>query len=208
MKRKTRISTDPSTEEKIKSAARRLFTQKGFAAVKTRDIASEAGINIALLNYYFRSKEKLFDLIMLENLGQFMRGVTVIFNDKNSSVEAIVEKMVAGYIDLLTTYPDLPLFVLSELRRNPDKFAQRMDAVSGLSNSYFIKQLQVKIKGKNEPIHPLHFIANIIGLTVFPFVASPILRKIGGVGHEDFIRLMEERKKLIPLWVKQMMKQN
>ena len=58
-----------STEEKIKAAASKLFTQKGFAAVKTRDIVQEAGINLALLNYYFRSKEQLFEIIMKENMG-------------------------------------------------------------------------------------------------------------------------------------------
>ncbi|MDN3670454.1 helix-turn-helix domain-containing protein [Echinicola jeungdonensis] len=57
---------DDSTEGKIKTAARKVFQQKGFAAARTRDIAEEPGINLALLNYYFRSKGKLFDLIMME----------------------------------------------------------------------------------------------------------------------------------------------
>ena len=65
--KKSRAAGDPTTEEKIKEAARKLFTQKGFAATRTRDIAEEAGINLALLNYYFRSKQKLFDLIMKDH---------------------------------------------------------------------------------------------------------------------------------------------
>ena len=73
MAKKKKID-DGSTEQKIKEAARKLFTEKGFDAVKTRDIAEEAGLNLALLNYYFRSKEKLFEIIMLENLGHFSRG--------------------------------------------------------------------------------------------------------------------------------------
>ena len=59
---------DTNTEDKILKAANKVFTQKGFAATRTRDIAAEAGINLALLNYYFRSKKKLFDIVMLENL--------------------------------------------------------------------------------------------------------------------------------------------
>jgi AcrR family transcriptional regulator len=56
-------NTDKSTEEKIKQAARDLFQEKGFSATKTRDIAERSGINLALLNYYFRSKSKLFDFL-------------------------------------------------------------------------------------------------------------------------------------------------
>src|ERR1700748_2737311 len=75
-----------STEEKIKAAAKKLFTQKGFAATRTRDIAEEAGINLALLNYYFRSKEKLFELIMMENFRQFLQGIKVKFLDENMTI--------------------------------------------------------------------------------------------------------------------------
>ena len=73
---------DSSTEEKIKAAARKVFTRKGFAATRTRDISEEAGINLALLNYYFRSKEKLFDLVMMENMQHFLIGMKeVIYKD-------------------------------------------------------------------------------------------------------------------------------
>ena len=65
---KTKPAADPSTEEKIKIAARSVFHKKGYAATRTRDIAEEAGINLALLNYYFRSKEKLIDIIMTETM--------------------------------------------------------------------------------------------------------------------------------------------
>ena len=68
---KSKLVVDPSTEEKIKNAARIIFHQKGYAGTKTRDIAEEAGINLALLNYYFRSKEKLFGIIMVESLQSF-----------------------------------------------------------------------------------------------------------------------------------------
>ena len=79
---KVKIKVDHSTEDKIKDSSRKLFTQQGFAATKTRDIAKEAGINLALLNYYFRSKEKLFEIVMLENLGHFFQGIAIIVNDE------------------------------------------------------------------------------------------------------------------------------
>jgi hypothetical protein len=62
--------------------------------------------------------------------------------------------------------------------------------------------------GKIAPVNPLHFLINIISLTIFPFVASPILQSIGGLKQQEFNTLMEERKKLIPVWIKTMMKKN
>src|SRR5215467_3762775 len=104
VKNKTRqkAAMDISTEEKIKHAARKLFTQKGYAGVRTRDIAAEAGINLALLNYYFRSKEKLFDIIMMENFKQFLQGIAMNIFDEKLSFEEKIEKLVIAYIDMLT----------------------------------------------------------------------------------------------------------
>src|ERR1700736_6685770 len=92
--KKAKPAKETTTEEKIKEAARKLFTQKGFAATRTRDIAEEAGINLALLNYYFRSKQKLFDLIMMENFRQFLQGVTVHFRDEHMTMVERVERIV------------------------------------------------------------------------------------------------------------------
>ena len=84
---------DVSTEEKIKEAARVVFHKKGYAATRTRDIAEEADINLALLNYYFRSKEKLFDLIMVETLSGFLQHLTAILNDGKTSLEKKIEQI-------------------------------------------------------------------------------------------------------------------
>src|ERR1700740_358677 len=96
---------DPSTEEKIKNAARVIFHKKGYAATRTRDIAEEAGINLALLNYYFRSKEKLFDIIMAESLHDFRKHITTALNDEKTSLENKIETFVSNYIDLLINQP-------------------------------------------------------------------------------------------------------
>ena len=194
---KKKVQTDSSTEEKIKAAARKVFTKKGFSAARTRDIAEEAGINLALLNYYFRSKEKLFDLVMMENLQQFLLGLKgVLHNEKSSLTEKV--SMIAGeYIDMLKANPDLPLFVLTEIRTNPAKLADTMKIKTLLLESIFFKQLLEATKGK---IHPMHLLINIMGLTVFPFVAGPLLQNVGNMKTEDFHMLMEERKKLIPIW--------
>ena len=199
-------TANASTELKIKQAAQKVFMQKGYAAARTRDIAEAAGINLALLNYYFRSKEKLFDIIMLENLQQFIEGIKEILNNRKTSIEQKVEAIVTNYIDLLTRQPDLPLFILHELRTHPKEIVSKIDRDKFINKSYFMQQIKDAVKqGKIAPVNPLHFLMNIISLTIFPFVASPILQNIGGLNQQDFNALMEERKKLIPKWIKAIM---
>lgn len=205
-KAKKVTAEEASTEEKIKEAAKKLFTRKGFAATRTRDIAEEAGINLALLNYYFRSKQKLFDIIMLENFRQFIQGITVKVYDESATVGEKIEKIAASYIDFLTLHPDLPLFILNELKGNPSKIAEKINEEVAPMRAHLIRQLQDAGKsGKIPSIEPFHFIANLIGLTVFPFVARPILQRVTNVGDDRFQALMQERKKLVPIWLKAML---
>lgn len=201
-------ATDTSTEEKIKNAARVVFHKKGFAATRTRDIAEEAGMNLALLNYYFQSKQKLFEIIMMETLQTFFLSVAQVFNDERSTLETKVEIICSRYIDLLMEQPEIPLFILNELRMNPQGFVKKMRPDKLVMNSHFAWQYQEAVKkGKIVPqTSILHFVMNIVGLTVFPFVGSPMFRALGGMTDDQFNKLMIERKTLIPKWIKVMLK--
>ena len=126
MKSEAIISESMTTEEKIVAAAYKLFTQKGYAATKTRDIAVEAGINVALLNYYFRSKEKLFDIILESNIKQFILNIGVITDDRHTTLSKKFELFVASYVDMLIKQPDMPIFILSEIRSNPAKIFDKL----------------------------------------------------------------------------------
>src|SRR6187402_3423361 len=119
MAKKKIQAADHSTEEKIKLAARKVFTQKGFSAARTRDIADEAGINLALLNYYFRSKQKLFEQIMFEKVQLLFGHLAPALFDPTTSLDIKIERMVTLYIDMIIENPDLPIFVLSEIRNHP-----------------------------------------------------------------------------------------
>lgn len=199
-------ATDSSTEEKIKNAARTVFHKKGFAASRTRDIAEEAGINLALLNYYFRSKEKLFVLVMIETLTEFFGSVSVIINNPETTFEEKIEQFAAGYIDLIFREPDIPLFIMSEIRNNPEQLLQKVDIRNTVFNSVFMHQFTEAVqKGKIKDQNFIHFMMNFIGLIVFPFIAKPLLKAISGFTEEQFNELIEERKKLIPVWIKAMM---
>ncbi|GAA4315672.1 TetR/AcrR family transcriptional regulator [Compostibacter hankyongensis] len=202
MARQKKTDTDLSTEEKIKEAARKVFTRKGYAATRTRDIAEEAGINLALLNYYFRSKEKLFHQVMVEKVQQLFSVIAPIVNDSSISLESKISRIAESYIDMLLKHPDLPIFVLSELRNNVPSFMNIVHPEKLIRNSSLVTQL----KKARPDINPLHFLANILGMVLFPFIAQPVFVAALALDARQFKQMMEERKQLIPAWVKAMLK--
>lgn len=196
MENKT-IDTELSTEEKIKEAARKVFTQKGYDATRTRDIAAEAGINLALLNYYFRSKERLFEIIMTEQFKQFFGAIAPALRDEATTLEQKMQTIASRYIDLLLENPDLPLFIVTEVRRRPQHYLPSIGDVGSVFESAFVRQL----RERKPQINPLHFLMNLMGMCVFPFVMRPVLESIQAIEKEQFEVLMQERKQLIPAWI-------
>ncbi len=200
---KNKIETpDQSTEEKIKEAARIVFTRKGFAATRTRDIAQEANINLALLNYYFRSKEKLFGLIMLEKMQKFFGFIGPIIYNEGLSLDLKIEAIVSNYIDLIQDNPDMPFFILGESRNNPEIVMNAMPRKDFLKNSFFIKQL----KEKKPDQDPYQFLLSMLGMTIFPFLMKPVFQKITDIKDAKFKQMMTERKKLISVWCNAILK--
>ena len=194
---------DTSTEDRIKAAARKVFHQKGYAGTRTRDIAEEAGINHAMLNYYFRSKEKLFEIVMMETIGQFFKGVGVILNDESTSLEEKIERVVANYIDLFLEEPELPTFMFNEVRPNPEPFVANTPIIQALEHSVLAQQYAEAVaQGRiNEP-NLIHTVLNVISLVIFPFIAQPIFTALSRTDKEAYKALMLQRKALIPQWIK------
>ena len=200
--RQSQEGKDNNTEARIKEAARIVFLNKGFAATRTRDIAEEADINLALLNYYFRSKQKLFNLIMLDALKIFLSSIYNVINDTQLTFEEKLVSISSSYIDTLLVNPEIPLFILSELRNDPAHLIENVGIRDLVLQSDLIKQLLEKVQsGEFKPVNPLNFIMNIIGMTLFPFLASPILKILGNMDQKEFNTLIESRKEQIPKWV-------
>lgn len=197
-----KIVKDTTTEQKIKEAAASIFQQKGYAATRTRDIADEAGINLALLNYYFRSKENLFKIIMKEKFITFFGHIIPVAIDATTTLDYKIKMIANSYIDMLIQNPELPLFVISELRNNEEQFLSMVQNAELI----FKSPLAIQLKEKNETTNPIHFILNTLGLCIFPFVMKPGLQKILKLGNKEFLALMEERRQLVPKWANAMIK--
>ena len=195
-----------NSEERIKAAARKVFHQKGYAGTRTRDIAEEAGINHAMVNYYFRSKEKLFQIVMIETMTYFFQGISAILNEETTSLEQKIEQVVAKYIDLLLEEPELPTFVFNEVRTNPEPFIENSPIYKALQNSVLARQYAEAVaRGEVSEPNLLQMVLNVISLVIFPFITQPILIALNKMDNDQYKALILERKKLIPQWIKAML---
>lgn len=192
---------DKSTEEKILEAAKKVFVSKGMAGARMQDIADEAGINKALLHYYFRSKDKLFEVIFLEVVTRLVPRVNEIMNSEMSWKQKI-EAFASEYIDKVMPNPYLPIFVMNEMHKQPEEFLKKMWGGDRPRLEMFIMQINQAIAAKEiRPIHPAQLLMNIMALCVFPFIGKPMLQMAAGINDKEFFLLMEERKKHVPEFI-------
>jgi len=185
---------EQNTEQKILIAARQVFLEKGMMGARMQDIADRAGINKALLHYYFRNKEKLFDVIFLQAAEKFMPKIASVILSDLPLFEKI-EVFVREYIDLLSQNPYLPLFMMNEINRNPNEFFLKKWKGKRPPMEKFMEHIvQEMQKGTIKEINPLHLLMNMISMCIFPFVARPMIQYVAGVNDEQFKTLMEQRK--------------
>lgn len=193
---------DQTTEEAILDAAKKVFVRKGMAGARMQDIADEAGINKALLHYYFRNKEKLFEVIFMEAAEKLFPRINAIFNADQPLFEKI-ESFCEEYITVVSENPYLPLFVLNEINQDPEYFLQKVWSGRSKPNpAKFLEQIEKEVKkGTIRRISPLHLLMNLISMTIFPFVAKPMFQKNLGLDELQFRAVMEQRKKEIPKFI-------
>lgn len=196
------MSEKQQTELVIKEAAKQVFLRKGFSGARMQDIADYAGINKALLHYYYRSKEKLFDVIFMEQfselIGQLKQGLS-----SELGLSGKIEFFIDKYISVLEKNPYLPLFVINEITKDQDRFIGKIKKFDAFPEAASMvgMMLQAMEDGKIKRYHPFHLLMNIISMSVFPFLAKPILISISGITEADWKELMKERKEEVKRFV-------
>ncbi|HTD93952.1 MAG TPA: TetR/AcrR family transcriptional regulator [Chitinophagaceae bacterium] len=193
---------DGSMEAQILGAAKKIFIAKGMAGARMQDIADEAGINKALLHYYFNNKEKLFQVIFLEAANKLFPRVNEIFSADLPLFDKI-RLFCEEYLTIISENPYLPMFVLNELHRNPSNFLVKIWKDKSRPNpSAFLAQMETEVrKGTIRNIGPLQLLINLLSLTIFPFVAKPMIQQTLGLDEWQFRATMEQRKKEIPEFI-------
>jgi AcrR family transcriptional regulator len=189
---------DQTTECKIKEAAKRLFLAKGFGSATTRDIAESSDTNIALVNYYFRSKERLFQEIFKESFLETFAPVARILND-DLPLEAKIYKFVDHMTELLKRDPLLPMFVLSEMRGDNAQLCEMMMEVHATESNRFKLQLEEEAaKGNIRKVDFDQVEVSLMSMVIFPFVSMNMLKMKKNMTTEAFYQFADERKKAIP----------
>ena len=189
----SKIEAD-STEQKIFDAAHEVFTQKGMDGAKMQEIADRAGINKALLHYYYRTKEKLYETVARAVIGKAVPVIRQMFEGEQP-LEEKIRRFVDFYIGLISHNTFIPVFIISEINKHPDRFFETIFPREMPRPEVFFRQVEeAAAAGRIRPISPKHLIVNIISLCVFPFVGKPMLRLVLGMSAGETRLFLEERK--------------
>ncbi len=195
-----------STKEKIIQAAQQVFIRKGMDGARMQEIADEAGINKALLHYYFHSKELLFKEVFYGILSQLIPGLIVIFKGSEPFLDKI-EAIVSEYDTYMSGHPFLPQFVIREINRDPEQLSGFMSD-QGLDFTLVEGMIEKEVDmGNIRPITFPHLFANVIGMIVMPYVGRPLFqRKLFRNDPVKYDQFLQERKAVITSFVKQALK--
>jgi AcrR family transcriptional regulator len=199
---------DLNTEQKILLAAKKVFIEKGLEGSRMQEIADEAGINKALLHYYFRTKDKLFEGVFREAFHKVFPHIALLMKQEIPLFDKI-RLFTTQYIEILKENHFIPGFVIHELNRNPERIVDIISSI-GVEPELFMKQVNDEVrKGTIRPVDPRELIVNMLAMCIFPFVAEPIIKTIiFGKDKKSFDLFIEERKKTVPEFIINSIKKN
>jgi TetR/AcrR family transcriptional regulator len=190
---------DQATRERILNAAHAVFLRKGTANSRTQEIADEAGVNKALVHYYFGTKAALADAIFERALGTIMPRIFGILADRNRTIEEKVPAIVREQIDFHSTRPYLAGYLVSEMHAEPDRVARLIGRHGTVPLDVIRRQLRDAAKaGTLRPISAEQFVVNLMGLLIFPFAMRSALGPLLSLDATSWPAFLEERRRFLP----------
>lgn len=185
---------DLNTENNILEAAKVVFQTKGMDGTRMQEIADKAKINKAMLHYYYRNKQLLFEAVFKNAFSLLAPQLNAILND-DSSVEDKIRNFTSDYISFVSKHPYLPNFVIQEINRNPEFILKIKNNLAFPNLDKFKKQVDLEIdKGILKPVNGEQLFINILSLSIFPFIASPLIRAFMNIDNEAFKQIIDDRK--------------
>ena len=195
----TQTGKTMTTEDKIIEAAETEMLECGYDAARMRSIAEKAEINKGLLHYYFKSKEALLTRVFQKTFSEIFKTLGEVFESDKPFFEKI-ELAVNQYSNFLIRHPRLPLFIISEINRDPAKHRARMKK-AGVNPPFggLLKELEEgKKKGLvRKDLKAEHVVLNMIGLIMFPIIAKPMVMFMNDLNLADYKQLLHDRKKIV-----------
>jgi len=185
---------DTTTESQILNAAKNIFQRKGMIGARMQEIADEAGINKAMLHYYYRSKQLLFEAVFKKAFSLLAPQLNEVMNSDDTICDKI-RNFTHNYISFVIKHPYLPNFIIQELNRNPEFIQKLMTEKHFPTIDKFRDQINEKVaEGVLWPIKAEQLFMNIMALNIFPFIAKPLLKSFVNANDAEYKKLMEERK--------------
>jgi AcrR family transcriptional regulator len=189
-----------TTEEKILDAAKKVFHCKGFEGARMQEIADEADINKALLHYYFRTKENLFNAVFKAAFGEIFAKLFMTI-DSNEPLEKKLKNLINEYIGFLQENSYIPGFILAEMNQNPQKILEIFKSAP-VPPSMLFERMKESIQDEklvNTDVRELFI--NILALCIFPFAAKPMLQYVFEFSDIQYDQFIEKRKKELPILI-------
>jgi AcrR family transcriptional regulator len=180
----------PGTEARILAAAEEVFIRDGFDGARMQNIAETAGINKAMLHYYFRSKEKLFEQVLQKRIGSFLPEITAAFTSQ-MTLEQRLGAFVETYLKYLAANPHLPMFILYSLHKNPASAMHLPRTLFEVVTRYLQEEINAR---RLRPVDPAHFLLSIISMCIFPIISRPLASHMLGKDQRAYDAFLAERK--------------
>ncbi len=182
------------TEQRILQAAEREFLDKGYAGAKTTQIAEAAGVTHAMLHYYFRTKDKLFEKIVsdkIDKLGDILLGAV---GNPELPLEDRLREGIEHHFDFLAANPSLPRFMVNELAVHPERVTPIRDRLYA-KLAEVLPAIQSELDALPDvSVDAMMLLADIVSLNVFPFVAAPMLKAVTGDIYDDYSEFIAKRR--------------
>ncbi|HAO98518.1 MAG TPA: hypothetical protein DCQ83_00575 [Fibrobacteres bacterium] len=198
-KKSTPPESEVSAQEKILDAARAEFIAKGFKSARMQAIAKSAGVNHALLHYYFRSKEKLYDAAVRETVRTVWSGLQRELQSvpTESDFETLILTLLKTHARILSRHPDFPLFFIRGILEDggksfPAALAEILESFGEVPrrvNQALIAEIKA---GRLRPIEPVHFWLNLVGMVISGFMASNFAKRLGPASPLARIKFTEK----------------
>jgi AcrR family transcriptional regulator len=189
---------EKGVEQKITDAARHVFYDKGYNGATMRDIAKTADVNLALLHYYFGTKDKIMEIV-------FNGAFSLLFRQLNKALSSdvtVFEKIkliVTGYVQVGQKHPQLPGFVINELAVNPQRMMpilmkyKEQDNVVRLFDGFYIEIEEAAKNGLIKQVNPKELCADILSLSLFPFIAKNCLTELIYEDEKSYNQMIKQR---------------
>jgi len=191
------VSETQQTEVHIKETAKRVFFQKGLLNATTQQIADEAGVNRALIHYYFRSRDQLFRAVLEEAVNETRSKVDSIFNSEEP-FKVKISKYLDVFIDRNAEFPYIQNFIITEIMSDPEKMKEHFSRKRNHMLKHIVPPLKKEIENGNiKPVDPEHFIVNMMSLCSYPLVAKPFIQNMFSYDDKMYRKFLKERKQVI-----------